>query len=94
MVDDKTLLDSLQAAWGQAEAVTRPGPRPMAITSLPAVVGGGVATVRCQSHLPPFDAICTPDPKRRGWIRSQCRLCGRFLGYRPGANGIDLESRS
>lgn len=88
------LLNSLQAAWEPAEAIPTRKTRAPAVASLPAVVGGGVAMVRCQSHLPPFDVTCTPDAKRRGWIRLQCRLCGRFLGYRPGANGIDLVSRS
>ena len=93
-MDGTTLLDSLQAAWGQAEAIPTRKTRAPAVATLPAVVGGGVATVRCLSHLPPFDAVCVADIKRRGWVRSHCRLCGRFLGYRPGANGIDLESRS
>ena len=88
------LLDSLQAAWGQSEAIPTRNTRAPAVASLPAIVGGGVAMVRCQSHLPPFDAIYTADAKRRGWLRLHCRLCGRFLGYRPGANGIDLVSRS
>jgi hypothetical protein len=35
----------------------------------------------CVSHLPPFDAVTTPDKTRTGWMRVQCRRCGRFLGY-------------
>ncbi len=46
----------------------------------------GVAIERCKSHLPPFDAIESADAFRPGWLRSTCRRCGKFLGYRP-ANG-------
>lgn len=37
---------------------------------------------RCVCHIAPFDTIDRPDQSRIGWIRSQCRLCGAFLGYR------------
>jgi hypothetical protein len=37
----------------------------------------------CISHNPPFDLIERPDVNRRGWIRSECRVCGKFIGYRP-----------
>lgn len=33
-------------------------------------------------HFLPFDAIETPAPGRRGWLKSTCRKCDRFLGYR------------
>jgi hypothetical protein len=38
----------------------------------------------CGSHLPPFDGIEMPDPRRAGWVRVTCRKCGRFLGYAMG----------
>ena len=43
------------------------------------------ASADCLSHIPPFDAVESPDPSRHGWIRSDCRKCGKFLGYRPQA---------
>lgn len=37
----------------------------------------------CGSHNNPEQYADEPDPRREGWIRTTCRACGRFLGYRP-----------
>lgn len=36
-------------------------------------------------NVPPFEAMESPDVKngRLDWVRSECRLCGRLLGFRP-----------
>lgn len=37
------------------------------------------------THTPPdlfANRIDKPDPSRVNWVRSHCRKCGRFLGYR------------
>lgn len=65
-----------------------------AISDLDAVRFGGVAVVGCGIHSPPFDAVEEPEPRRPDWIRSTCRLCGRFLGYRPMQNSVQTKSRS
>ena len=41
---------------------------------------------RCITHIPPFTSIDTEPNDRPGWIRSRCKLCGTFLGYRLKAN--------
>jgi hypothetical protein len=38
----------------------------------------------CNPHNNPDNHIDTPDDRRPGWIRSKCRVCGRFVGYRRG----------
>ncbi|MFN7878070.1 MAG: hypothetical protein ACK5PB_22315 [Pirellula sp.] len=65
-----------------------------AIGDLDAVRFGGVAVVVCGIHSPPFDVVEEPEPRRPDWIRSTCRLCGRFLGYRPMQNSVQTKSRS
>lgn len=42
------------------------------------------------SHGYPMDLIETPDPTRPGWMRGECRLCRRFVGYR---NTITSDKR-
>jgi hypothetical protein len=37
----------------------------------------------CSPHNNPANYVDAPDPKRRGYIRTTCRVCGRFVGYRP-----------
>lgn len=39
-------------------------------------------TEPCQGHPQPLDMIDEPDKSRPGFIRSKCRHCGKFLGYR------------
>lgn len=36
----------------------------------------------CKPHNNPDNYIDTPATNRLGWIRSTCRVCGRFIGYR------------
>ena len=51
--------------------------------AIPAIRLGGVAIERCLTHYPPYDLVDVPDSSRPGWIRSTCRKCGTFMGYRP-----------
>lgn len=39
----------------------------------------------CRPHNNPANYIDTPAPGRPGWIRTTCRVCGRFVGYRQNA---------
>lgn len=88
------LLERLRNAW-KTTLATEPDPRnaPPVVAGLESVRAGGVAIAPCTHHMPPFDAIEFEDPRRPGFIRSDCRLCGRFLGYRPKANCLNLEGR-
>jgi hypothetical protein len=36
----------------------------------------------CRPHNNPANYIDKAAPNRPGWIRTTCRVCGRFIGYR------------
>ncbi len=40
-------------------------------------------TQSCQPHNNPENYIDVPAPNRPGWFRTTCRVCSRFIGYRP-----------
>jgi hypothetical protein len=105
MTTEATLLDRLRAAWNAPQEapeshithstkLTTVEPLSLSVANLEAVRRAGVAVDHCELHLPPFDALEEPDYRRLGYIRSTCRICGAFLGYRRGAVGIDLPDRS
>lgn len=43
----------------------------------------------CRPHNSPANYIDSPAPNRPGWIRSTCRVCGKFVGYRPTSTTSD-----
>ena len=97
MATDDRLMTELRRLWAPTTEAIAPAddcaddqePR-RRIASVPAVMAAGVAIERCRSHLPPFDAIEAPDAGRPGVVRVNCRLCGRFLGYRRPAADLNL----
>ncbi len=88
------LLKKLQSAWNPTPNDTNETDgKSKRVESIDAIRSGGVAIKPCEFHIPPFDAIESEDPTRPGCIRSDCRLCGRFLGYRPKDNRVHFKSR-
>jgi hypothetical protein len=101
-MNNAALLSRLRAAWGEpltapeTHAATEAGSEAdrAGVAELDAIKAAGVATERCRWHLPPFDALEEPDRLRPGYIRSTCRLCGTFLGYRSRPAEVSSGSRS
>lgn len=81
MTTDAALLAQLQSLWRHA-AVEPPPRRPPMILK-PPEPGPTIKQRRCSSHLSRADWLDAPAPNLAGWIRTSCRRCGAFIGYRP-----------
>ncbi len=68
------LVDRVRAA--KADLLALLSPKPPA-TALVEATGE-----RCRSHVNPADWHDTTATER-GWVKSVCRKCGVFIGYRP-----------
>jgi len=42
--------------------------------------------MKCPQHIDPQVWLDEPAPGRLDWIRTTCRLCHGFIGYRPANN--------
>ncbi len=78
MTTTSNLMSTLQQLWGAT---------PVESTSLQEC---GLAVTPCKYHIPPFDEVESIDQTRRSWICLRCRRCGRFLGYRPQSESVQL----
>ena len=80
------VLAQLQSAWNAAPALP-PTPATVPLIVSPLVEGTPKRPARCPIHTDAGDWLDEPDDNRRGWIRTSCRRCGAFIGYRPTDNG-------
>ena len=94
MMTPAELLEKLRLEWCKDQvtiATSREGAS-ASISDLEPATIGGLSIAACVNHLQPFDAIEREEPTRPGFIRSDCRRCGRFLGYRPKRNVVHFDA--
>ena len=78
---DAELLDRLRVAWNAARMPPeQTGDRLPDL--LPRRTVAAARMSRCEAHGEPSQWEDEPAPYRPGWIRSTCRICGGFVGYR------------
>lgn len=96
MTTPAEILLQLQTAWqtgpiaSTASKARQPRQEPKRFGV--ALLAGNTAP--CNGHVPPFDVIDEPDLERSGFIRSKCRHCKRFLGYRRTGKTVHWTRRS
>ena len=83
MTTNPDLLAQLQAAWQSA-------PSPVAVSAevpdAPTIIPVGEepsGPTRCLQHIDPKNWLDATVAGRPGWIRTTCRRCEAFVGYRP-----------
>lgn len=89
MTTPADILNQLQRAWASTAVATVRAttnePTNQQPPQEPKQFAGVLLTGKtepCQGHPQPLVMIDEPDKSRPGFIRSKCRHCGKFLGYR------------
>lgn len=87
------IIHPLAAADNPLKPIPRTHVRTRASDRPPLAVGAEPPR-RCSWHLDVNDWQDEPAPGRTGWIRTSCRKCGTYIGYRPeaksSAKDVDL----
>jgi hypothetical protein len=93
MMTPAEVLERLRLEWCKEQDTSAESGKgaSASISDLEPAAIGGLAIAACVNHLQPFDAIEREEHTRPGFIRSDCRRCGRFLGYRPKGNFVHFE---